>query len=166
MSNLLKFCPKCGRKHLVSKKKSNRYTCRYCSFLFYFNPAPCVGAIILKDKKVLLGRRKNEPYKGYWDVPGGFMEAKETPEEALKREMKEELSVDIIIDDLIGFFPDTYGEKGVPTINIFYFAKIKKGRLKAATDMAELKWFDLKKLPKKIAFQNSKDVLRLIQSMV
>jgi ADP-ribose pyrophosphatase YjhB (NUDIX family) len=166
MSSLLKFCPNCGKKRVVFKKESGRHTCRHCGFLFYLNPAPCIGAIILRKNKVLLGKRKTEPYKGFWDVPGGFIEADESPEKALKREMREELGIEIGIGKLIDFFPDWYGPKGSPTLNIYYFVKIKKGKLKAGSDMTELRWHDLKNLPKKIAFKNSREVLELVRSKI
>lgn len=173
MNRFLKFCPKCGKDLPMIKGK---YLCQSCGFLFYINPAPAVGGVILKNKantenknniknkKVLLTKRAKTPFKGYWDIPGGFMNSGEKPEETLKREIKEELSVEIIIGDLIGFFPDTYGKSGWPTLNIFYFCKIKKGKLKPATDINEAKWFELKNLPKKLAFKNTREVLKYIKN--
>lgn len=164
MTSLLKFCPKCGKRLSVSKKEKGKNFCQNCGFLFYLNPAPCVGAVIIKDKKILLGKRKKKPYKGCWDIPGGFMEPGEKPQEALKREIKEELGIEIVVKDLIDFFPDTYGNHGWPTLNLHYFAGIKSGRLKPASDVVELKWFDLKNLPKRVAFKNTREVLRKIKN--
>jgi 8-oxo-dGTP diphosphatase len=56
------------------------------------------NAILLKDKKVLIGKRlkSKKTYAGFWDVFGGHVENNETPEEAMKREVKEELNIDVI----------------------------------------------------------------------
>jgi len=177
MNRFLKFCPKCGKTLPTTK---GEYLCQNCGFLFYINPAPAVGAVMLKskaniesknnirknikNKKILLTKRAKTPFKGYWDIPGGFMNPGEKPKETLKREIKEELSVEIIIGDLIGFFPDTYGKNGWPTLNIFYFCRIRKGKLKPTTDINEALWFDLKNFPKKLAFKNTKEVLEYIKN--
>ena len=59
------------------------------------HPVPAVGAIILKDDKILLVKRGAEPGIGKWSIPGGSMEFGETMEEAVKREVKEETGLDV-----------------------------------------------------------------------
>lgn len=145
--NLSKFCPKCATK-------------------FYLNPAPCVGGMIIKNRKVLLSRRKNKPFQGYWDIPGGFINPDETPQEALKREFKEELGISKIkVKGIVDFFSDAYGERGTPTLNIYYYAVIKKGEPKALKEINKVKRFSLNKLPKKIAFKNTKRALEKVQGL-
>src|SRR3990170_2943278 len=53
------------------------------------NPAPCVGALIVRDGRILLTKRKHAPFKGWWDIPGGFMLPAEHPVEALKSDVRE-----------------------------------------------------------------------------
>lgn len=60
-----------------------------------------VAAIIRKEDKIFATQRGYGDWKDWWEFPGGKMEAGETPEEALKREIKEELSADISVDEFI-----------------------------------------------------------------
>ena len=60
-----------------------------------------VAAIIRKDNKIFATQRGYGEWKDWWEFPGGKMEAGESPEEALKREIREELSTDISVDDLL-----------------------------------------------------------------
>ena len=60
-----------------------------------------VAAIILKGAKVFATQRGYGDFKDWWEFPGGKMEAGETPEEALKREILEELSTDISVDEFL-----------------------------------------------------------------
>ncbi len=82
--------------------------CEKCSFR---NPSATATAVIIKDGKILLVKRSQEPYKGDWDFPGGFIEEGEKPLEALKREVKEELGVECVAE-YIGAFPGIYPWKG------------------------------------------------------
>lgn len=65
--------------------------CKLCEFN---NPKGTATAVILNEGKILLLKRSEEPFKGQWDLPGGFMNAGETPGEAIRREVKEELNVE------------------------------------------------------------------------
>jgi ADP-ribose pyrophosphatase YjhB (NUDIX family) len=156
-----KFCPKCGQR-LVKKKLSDkipRLVCSGCKFVFYQNSAPTASAIIVRGNKVLLGKRAIKPRKGYWDVPGGFLENGEHPLDGVKREIKEELGVEIEILKQLGIFMDKYNSWEF-TLNIYYLAKIKKGRPKAASDIKEIRWFTADELPKKMAFKNNREALK------
>ena len=60
-----------------------------------------VAAIILKGDKIFATQRGYGEWKDWWEFPGGKMEMDETPEEALKREIREELSTEISVDDFV-----------------------------------------------------------------
>ena len=160
---LYKFCPKCGDK-LSSKKegKHRRLQCSDCDFIFYQNSKPTSSALILDGNKVLLGKRKINPSKGRWDVIGGFLEPGEHPEEGLQREVLEETGLKVEVSDMIGFFMDVY-DGAYPTLNICYTARVISGRLKPGSDIEELRWFEIAKLPKNIAFKNGKDMLKQLK---
>src|SRR3990167_11236908 len=88
-----KYCPNCKAK---IKMDDRLIDCALCGFHYYLNPAPTNGLILESEKgEILLVKRKVSPKKGYWDVPGGFIDFGENLEESLKREIKEELGIQI-----------------------------------------------------------------------
>jgi 8-oxo-dGTP diphosphatase len=92
------YCPKCGEGlHARSVADQDKPQCERCGFIFYQNPIVGVAAIVLRDRKVLLGKR-NASYQGLWCIPCGYVEWNEDVEEACKREFEEEtgLVVDLI----------------------------------------------------------------------
>ncbi len=115
-----------------------------------------------KDQKnlmVLLVRRKNPPYQGYWALPGGFVEEDETLEQAALRELEEETSVkDLFIEQLYTFGQPQRDPRG-RVVSVAYYALINlsKHRLKARSDAAEASWFAIDQLPA-LAFDHA-DIL-------
>lgn len=87
------YCPRCGAPlELRQADEQNRLVCTNGDFIFYQNPHAAVGALIINEKnEVLLVERKDEPMKGFWDVPGGFVDWGESSREAIIRELVEEL---------------------------------------------------------------------------
>lgn len=157
-----KFCPKCGKKLLGRKLHGrNRLVCSTCGFVFYQNPKPTVGVFIIEGSKVLLAKRGIQPYKGWWDSIGGFMEEGESPEQTAVRETKEETDLDIQLLDLFGVGKDMYNDQHI--VPISFVAKITGGNISAGDDVQELKWFDIANLPEKIAFQTNKKALSLLK---
>lgn len=67
-------------------------------------PLVGVGAVVQRDRKVLLVRRAYEPGRGLWSIPGGLVELGETVREAAKREVEEETGIAVEIGELIGVF--------------------------------------------------------------
>ncbi len=108
---------------------------------------------------VLLIRRKNPPYQGYWALPGGFVEKEETLEQAALRELEEETSVkDLFIEQLYTFGQPQRDPRG-RVVSVAYYALINlsKHRLKARSDAAEASWFAIDQLPA-LAFDHA-DIL-------
>lgn len=88
-----------------------------------------IAAIIIDNNKILIGQRgKNEKLAGKWEFPGGKIELGETPQECLKREIKEELKVDIAIGNYFGESIYTYLNGKIKLIA--YFATILSGDIK------------------------------------
>ena len=110
---VLRFCPRCGGSDL-NFSSPNAFTCRSCGNPLYLNVAAAVAAIIERgDGSFLLARRNHEPARGLLDAPGGFLEPLERAEDALRREIHEELGLDL--DELVffGTFPNRYVFKGL-----------------------------------------------------
>lgn len=156
-----RFCPSCGFRISSSGTVGEKQACTSCHEIFYHNSQPCVGALAIKAGKVLLIKRVASPFRGYWDIPGGFLKPGEHPEDGLVREFEEETGLLIKPMEILGIFMDKYGPGGDETLNIHYVAKIVSGRARAGSDAVKLKWFDMRKLPQKIAFKNGREALEL-----
>ena len=112
--------------------------------LYPKQPVVGVGAIIVCDGKLLLEKRKNEPGKGKWSIPGGLVELGESVEQTVIREVKEETGLEVekpehidVVDNIIR---DESGRVKYHFVIIDYFMKLKGGTLKAASDAEELRW--------------------------
>ncbi len=122
------------------------------------NPGSTVDIIHENEKGILLIKRKGEPYKGYWALPGGFLEyGIEGLEEAAKREFEEETSLITELDSLklIGVYSDPKRDpRGHVIAHVFHVKKVR-GIERANDDAAELKRFPLDSLPD-LAFDHKK----------
>lgn len=156
------FCPKCGGRlenRYIEGDEYDRLVCGSCGFVFYQNSKPCASALLEKDGKVMLVRRAVEPFKGYWDIPGGFLENGEHPEDGMIRELLEETSLTVEPTEMLGIFMDVYGEGGDHTLNIFYIARLISGEPKPASDVDAIGWFGVNEIPEDVAFDCCKQAL-------
>jgi NAD+ diphosphatase len=106
--NKLKFCPKCGSKEF-HKSGEKSLKCEACNFHFFFNSAAAVGVLVVDDEgKLMLVKRGVEPGYGKLDLPGGFVDPLETAENAVRRELWEELGMKIKSMKYLGSAPNEY----------------------------------------------------------
>ena len=155
------FCPFCGTPlHGRIVMPGGHQDCRNCGQIIYWNAKPCATALIIRQSEILLVRRAGPPYKGYWDLPGGFCDYGEHPEEAIKREVAEELGVGINIIRLFGIFTGKYGKGGVHVLDCHYLASLRNEGLTPASDIDGYAWFPPDRLPAKIAFAQIRQSLR------
>jgi 8-oxo-dGTP diphosphatase len=113
----------------------------------YKNPSITADGILLKDKQILLVQRKNEPFKGKWALPGGFVEYGEKTEDTVAREVFEETGLKTKICGLAGVYSDPERDPRGHTITIAYVLEIIGGTLKASDDASDVKFFKVNKLP-------------------
>lgn len=135
------FCPSCASK-LEEPGEENDRTCPSCGRTWYPNSAPTAGAAIFKDGRVLVTKRGVEPHKGKFDIPGGFLRAGEDVIVGLRRELWEELQVevDVGIDDVIQMIPHTYGEENEYVLAIGFLARLVSGEVTPGSDVEEAHW--------------------------
>jgi mutator protein MutT len=141
--------------------------------LYPEQPVTGVGAIIVCDGKILLEKRKSEPGRGKWSIPGGLVELGESVECAVVREVREETGLEVenpeLIDVVDNIIADDNGEIKYHFIILDYFVKLKGGTLNAADDAEELRWvslpeaekYDLTKTLREFLKRNRKKLERL-----
>ncbi len=127
---------------------TNHEQCPHCSR--FDNRGVTVNGVIIRDGKILLIRRGVEPWKGMWALPGGFVEWDETTEDAVRRELKEEIALDVQKVKLIGAFSDP-ARHPKQVINLSYLIEAYTGEPQHGDDAAEVKWFALDELPETMA---------------
>jgi 8-oxo-dGTP diphosphatase len=155
------FCPLCGNK--LSQEFNDgrpRLKCQNntCDFIFYQNPAPAAGALVIENNKILLVKRAHHPKRGWWGLPAGFIEWEEHPEQTAIREVAEETGYQIKLDSFFG----VYSGNDDPRTNallILYIASIGGGQLRAGDDADEARFFDFDALPENIAFISNRQAL-------
>ena len=113
----------------------------------YKNPSITADGILMKDNKILLVQRKNEPFKGKWALPGGFVEYGEKTEDTVVREVFEETGLKTKIRELAGVYSDPKRDPRGHTITVAYVLEMSGGRLEAGDDASDVKFFKVNKLP-------------------
>ena len=112
--------------------------------LYPDQPVIGVGAVIIRDCKIALIKRGNEPARGKWTIPGGLVELAESPEQAVVREAKEETGLDVndpsLMDVVSNVDLDEKGRVKYHYVIIEYFVHVKAGVAEASSDAVELRW--------------------------
>jgi len=113
----------------------------------YRDPSLTVDGIVKQGGKLLLIKRKNPPFKGSYALPGGFVEYKETVEEAVVREVEEETGLKTKIDSMIGVYSDPDRDpRGHMISTVFSLVEIG-GSIKGGSDAEKARFFDINHLP-------------------
>ena len=114
--------------------------------------ATTTDALIIRNNKILLIKRKNNPSKGWWALPGGYVDFNESVEQACKREVKEETGLYAKNIRLLGVYSSPKRDPR-QTVTIAYIVNTR-GTPAASDDAADAKWFPLNRLPK-LAFDHA-----------
>jgi len=116
------------------------------------HPRPTVDVVIELDDRVVLVRRKHPPHG--WAIPGGFVDDGERVEDAARREMREETSLDVELTELLGVYSDPARDPRGHTVSTVYVGRAT-GTPRAADDAAEIDLFDEQHLPAPLAFDHA-----------
>jgi 8-oxo-dGTP diphosphatase len=122
-------------------------------------PSITVDGMVIRNNNILLIKRKNEPFKGLWALPGGFVGYGETVEDAVKREVREETGLDTDIIKLFGVYSNPNRDPRGHTISIVFILKPVGGNLKGKDDASDARYFPLNSLPK-LAFDHHEIIKR------
>lgn len=166
MPKFFQYCPRCGKQN-HKFENHHRFECFDCGFVYYHNCAAAVMVILRKGDKILFTVRNNDPGKGMLDFPGGFVDPKETAQEALIRELKEELNLDLNERQLkwLDTEPNDYEFRDIlyRTLDIIFEIKLQED-VKIELDdseIQEVQWLQKEEVDlEAIAFDSTKEVIK------
>lgn len=163
--DLFRFCPRCGA---TATPGANPFRCTACDLTYFFNPTVAAGAFVFNAAgEVLLTRRAKEPAKGKFGIPGGFLDIGETAEDGLRREIREEVGLDVTDVRLLCSAPNRYEYKGIvyPVCDLIFTAvAVEPGKAEALEEIAGLDWRHPKAVdPEEIAFPSMRLGLRMLR---
>jgi 8-oxo-dGTP diphosphatase len=128
------------------------------------SPSLTVDGVVIQNGKILLIRRKNEPFRGQYALPGGFVDYGERTEDAVVREIKEETGLETTINQIVGVYSDPARDPRGHTISAIYLLDPIGGDLQSGDDADSAGFFDLDELPE-LAFDHEQ-VVRDARKMV
>ncbi len=165
----LAYCGRCGAAASGQPDiPGGPFRCAACGFTLFFNAAGAVAAIILqRDGRALFVRRANDPAKGKLGLPGGFVDPGENAEEALVREVREEVGLELRDVQYLNSHANRYLFAGVTyhTVDLFYTARADEPERAAPLDaVAAIQWLDPITVPlDDIAFDSMRAALAALR---
>ena len=142
----MKYCSNCAAPvefKVPEHDDRERYCCPSCNHIHYVNPKVIVGCIPIWEDKILMCKRGIEPRKGYWTLPGGFMEMDETTEQGALRETWEETRARAEIVKLHG----VYNIPQISQIYFFYLANLLAPDYETTFESIEIRLCEKKDIP-------------------
>ncbi|EMN48363.1 NUDIX domain protein [Leptospira interrogans str. L1207] len=156
----MKYCSSCGSSvtyKIPEGDNRSRHVCDQCGTIHYQNPKIIVGSIPIWENRILLCRRAIEPRKGFWTLPAGFLENRETVEEGAIRETKEEANAEI---NILGL-QSVYSIPHISQIYMFFLANLVNGKFSVSSESEEIKLFSIEEIPwEELAFTSVSFALR------
>jgi ADP-ribose pyrophosphatase YjhB (NUDIX family) len=157
------FCPRCG--HTLEERAVDddhlRPVCPSCDYIVYLNPPIAVGVVATAaDGRVVLIRRGENPGRGLWGLPAGFMEIDETTEQTARRECLEETGLEVELEELWGVWSYYHAEKRTSGVLVLYRARITGGEPRYGSDTTEVKFYAPDEIPfGELAFDTHREAL-------
>lgn len=154
----IKFCPRCGAAVVYEDKFGMvRPVCPQCRWIHFQDPKVAAAVLVEEGSRVLLVRRVNEPFRGLWTLPAGFVNGGEDPAEAAARECFEETGLSVRVIQVLDVISGREHERGADFI-IVYAAEVLSGELTPADDADAAEWFERNNLPP-LAFKATQKIL-------
>lgn len=153
-----RYCPDCGTELAVQVLfRKPRASCPNCGWVHFADPKVAVAVVLREGGRVLLVRRVNEPFRGQWTLPAGFMDAGEDARRAAERECLEETGLTVRAGAVLDVISGREHERGADFVIVFQ-AEVISGDLTAGDDADRAEWFDPRELPP-LAFRATAAVL-------
>lgn len=123
-----------------------RPVCSGCGHIHFQDPKVAAAALVIQDNQVLLARRANEPSRGLWTLPAGFVDAGEDPAKAAQRECLEETGLTVRVHQLVDVIAGREHPAGADIV-IVYLAEVIEGELQPGDDADQAQFFPAGNLP-------------------
>ena len=134
----------------------------------YPRPAVATDCVVFgfdgRELQILLIERGNEPYKGYWAFPGGFMNMDESAEQCALRELQEETGLTINMLKQLGAFTDVHRDPRGRVVSIAFYALVRPTEVKGGDDASEARWFAIDEVPR-LAFDHDYILRKAMQQL-
>ena len=154
----INFCPRCGAGLTRELRFGReRAVCPQCEWIHFADPKVAAAVLLEQDGRVLLVRRSNDPFRGLWTLPAGFVDAEEEPARAAERECLEETGLTVRVTRVLDVVAGREHPRGADFV-IVYLAEVLGGELQAGDDADRVEWFDRDHLPE-LAFRATQTVL-------
>ncbi len=145
--NQIHFCPHCGTATTLAESFGRqRPVCPNCGWVYFADPKVASAVLVEQDGRLLLVRRVNEPFRGLWTLPAGFVDAGEDPARAAERECLEETGLQVRATKVLEIFAGREHPRGADFV-IVYLAEVEGGELQAGDDADQVEWFTRSALP-------------------
>ena len=156
---LIKFCPRCATPvQMEFHYGQDRPVCPACGWMHFSDPKVAAAVLVEReDGRILLVQRANDPFKGLWTLPAGFVNSDEDPAAAAARECLEETGLTVEISGLIEIVAGREHARGSDFV-IFYRGQLLSGDLQADDDALDAAWFERANLPE-LAFKSTAHIL-------
>lgn len=164
---LFRFCPQCGAPRVAENVGRIPLRCERCALVYFFNPTVAAAAWVSDSEgRVLLIRRAHEPAKGKFGIPGGFIDIGETAEQALRREVQEEVGLQVTGVAFLSSFPNLYSYQSVtyPVLDLVFTATaVDPGAARPLDGVAGIEWHRAEAVNlDECAFPSIKESLKLL----
>ena len=152
------FCERCSAALVLKPVEGHsRPVCPACGFVVYLDPKVAAGVIVTMDDEVVLLKRGIEPGIGKWVFPGGYVDRGEQVEAAAAREAREEVGLEVEIEDLLG----VYSYPNVTAVLVVYTGVVVGGELKGNFETLEVRTYPPGRIPwSELAFRSTVEALR------
>jgi ADP-ribose pyrophosphatase YjhB (NUDIX family) len=168
-ADLFRFCPRCAAPRPADNAGHTPYRCGACGLTFYFNPSVAAAAFVYDPAgRVLLIRRAKDPAAGKLGVPGGFIDFGESAEDGLRREVREEVGLEVARLRFLVSFPNLYHYREVayPVVDLYFAADaVTPEAAKPLDAVAGIEWRRPADVPDaEVAFESMRVALGLIRA--
>lgn len=166
-AELFRFCPRCGAPVPEAAVGRSPFGCSICHLTLFFNPGVAAGAWVFDAVgRVLLIRRAKDPQKGKFGLPGGFLDLNETAEEGLRREVREEVGLEV---DRVAYLASVtnrypYREVTYPVVDLIFTATaVDPGAARPLDGVAGIEWHRPADVdPGELAFPSMRETVGLL----